>query len=158
MGHIPLSTIIIALAMLVFSVLIVSRIGGKIPLSGRAKGALLLFGAAAFLVGVYLHLNEALLPVPPPAHVAKEEKGARQAFEFTFSPLQARWGDEVKISVPLSAESVTVYLNGVPLPKRSDEGGRTIRITVPSGAKTGYLELERDKNRVRATEKISIKP
>ena len=158
MSQIPLSTIIIAFAMLAFSVLIVSKLGGKILLSGPVKSILLLFGVASLLVGVYLHLSQAPANKPLAAGVARQEKYAGESFTFTFSPPQARWGEQVEIQVPFSADSVTVYLNGMPLPKRLNAGGRTIRITIPSGAKTGYLELERDKTRARSSEQIVIAP
>ena len=158
MSHIPLSTIIIAIAMLAFSVLIVSKIGGKILLSNRAQAVLLVFGAASLLVGVSLHLGQTPANRPLTAGVTGQEKPAGESFTFTFSPPQARWGEQVEIQVPFSAESVTVYLNGTPLPKRLNEGGRTIRVTIPSGAKTGYLELERDGSRARASEHILIGP
>jgi hypothetical protein len=157
-SQIPLSTIIIAIAMLAFSVVIVSKIGGKILLSRRAQTILLVFGAASFLVGIYLHLNQTPAAKLRAAGVARQEKSKGEPFTFTFNPLQARWGDQVEIQVPFSAESITVYLNGMPLPKRVNVGGRTIRVTIPSGAKTGYLELERDGTRARASQPVSISP
>jgi hypothetical protein len=144
--------------MLAFSVVIVSKIGGKILLTRRAQAVLLVFGAVSLSVGLYLHLNEApAANKPRTAGVARRETPAGEAFTFTFSPPQARWGDQVEIQVPFSAESVTVYLNGVPLPKRVN-GGRTVRVTIPSGTKTGFLELERDGTRARASEPISVNP
>ncbi len=127
-------------------------------LSRRAQAILLVFGAAFFLVGIYLHLNQMPAAKPRAAGVARQEKSKGESFTFTFNPLQARWGDQVEIQVPFSAESITVYLNGLPLPKRVNVGGRTIHVTIPSGAKTGYLELERDGTRARASEPISINP
>jgi hypothetical protein len=158
MSQIPLSTIIIAVAMLAFSVTIVSKLGGKIPLSRRAQASLLALGAAALLAGIYLHLDQTPSAKPRVAGVARQEKNEGASFTFTFNPGQVRWGDRVEIQVPFSAESITVYLNGVPLPKRVNGGGRTIRVTIPSGAKTGYLELERDGTRAKASEPISISP
>jgi hypothetical protein len=158
-SQIPLSTIIIAIAMLVFSVLIVSKLGGKIPLSRRARASLLAFGAASLLVGFYLHLNQTPAAKPRAATgVARQERSAGESFTFSFRPGEVRWGDQVEIQVPFSAESITVYLNGVPLPKRVNGGGRSIHVTIPTGAKTGYLELERDGSRVRAASPISISP
>lgn len=156
--ELPLSTIIIALAMLVFSVLIVSKVGGRIPLSRRANTVLFFLGVAALLTGLYLHLNQTPAARPLAAGTNRQEKHTSESFIFTFSPARARWGEQVEIQVPFSAESVTVYLNGMPLPKRLNEGGRTIRITIPSGAKTGYLELERNGARTHASEPISINP
>ncbi|HME41851.1 MAG TPA: hypothetical protein VKF36_02095 [Syntrophorhabdales bacterium] len=158
MAEIPLSTIIIALAMLAFSVLIVSKVGGRIPLSRRVNALLILFGIAALLAGLYLHLNQKPMARPRTQETNRQEKRTADSFTFTFSPTQARWGEQVEIQVPFSAESVTVYLNGMPLPKKLNEGGRTIRITIPSGAKTGYLELERRGERTRASEPIAISP
>ncbi len=155
---IPFSTIVIAIAMLVFSVLIVSKIGGRIPLPRPAKPILLLFGVAFLMYGLYLHLQETPASLSQAAKVIKEEKVEKPAFAFTFSPSQARWGEEVEIRVPFPAESATVYLNGTPLPKRVSEDSRTIRITIPSAAKTGYFELERAGTRVRASEQIFITP
>jgi hypothetical protein len=155
---IPFSTIVIAIAMLAFSVLIVSKMGGKIPLSRPAKAILLLFGITSLVYGFYFHLHGTPESLSKATKVIKEEKVEKPAFEFTFSPSQARWGEEVEIRVPFPAESVTVYLNGTPLPKRVSEDSRSIRITIPSGAKTGYLELDRKGARTRATEPIVITP
>ena len=158
MGDIPLSTIIIAIAMLTFSVLIVSKIGGRILLSARLRVLLFVFGGAFLLAGLYLHLQETPATTPTNAKIGREERNAQPAFAFNFSPLQARWGEEVEIKVPFPGESVTVYLNGTPLPKRLADGGKTIKVTVPSGAKTGYLELEREGARASAVEPIQIRP
>ena len=158
MSQIPLSTIVIAIAMLVFSVVIVSKIGGKIPLSRRVQAVLLVSGAAVLLVGIYLHVGQTPPDKPSSAGVAGQEKHAGESFAFTFRPGQVRWGDQVEIQVPFSAESITVYLNGMPLPKRLGSEGRTIRVTIPSGTKTGYFELERNGVRTRASEPISISP
>jgi hypothetical protein len=144
--------------MLAFSVVIVGKLGGKIPLSRRAQALLLVLGSASLLAGAYLHLHQTPAAHSRAAGVARQEKSAGEPFAFTFNPGQVRWGDQVEIQVPFSAESITVYLNGVPLPKRVNHGGKTIRVTVPTGAKTGYLELERDGTRASATEPISINP
>ena len=157
MSQIPLSTILIAFAMLAFSVFIVSKIGGKILLSRRTQTMVLLFGAASLSFGLYLHLTQTPGATPRAAVVNRQKKPAGESFTFTFSPRQARWGDQIEIQVTFPAESATVYLNGMPLPKRVS-GGRTIRVTVPSGAKTGYLELERDGARSRAEEQITVSP
>ena len=142
--------------MLTFSILIVSKVGGRIPLPRRANTFLIIFGVAALLAGLYLHLNQKPMARPSAVETNRREKRTADSFSFTFSPTQARWGDGVEIQVPFSAESVTVYLNGMPLPKKLNEDGRTIRITIPSGAKTGYLELEREG--IRASAPISINP
>jgi hypothetical protein len=89
---------------------------------------------------------------------AGQDKRAADSFTFTFNPGQVRWGDRVEIHAPLPAESITVYLNGLPLPKRVNGDGTTIRVTIPTGAKTGYLELERNGNRARASQQIVITP
>ncbi len=158
MGRMPLSTIIIAVAMLAFSVLIVSKIGGKIHLSGRVKRCLLVFGIAAFTAGIYLHLQEAEAPVSAPVKTSEARKVPKASFAFTFEPRQAKWGDRIEIQVPFPADTVTVYLNGTPLPKRLSDDRHAIRVIVPSGSKTGYLELERDGERVRGTSQITINP
>ncbi len=158
MGHIPLPTVVIAVAMLAFSVLIVSKIGGRIPLSRRAQASLLLFGAASLLVGVYLHLGQSTAVKPPNVNPARQRMPEKEPFTFTFSPREVRWGDQVEIQTPFSGESVTVYLNGMPLPKKVDGSGKTISVAIPSGAKTGYFELERDGMRARSTQQISVTP
>ena len=158
MNHIPFSTVVIALAMLAFSVVIVSRMGGKIELSRRAKALVLVLGGVCLSLGLYLHLNQAPVAEPRAARVTGQEKPAGEPFRFTFSPGQARWGDRVQISVPFPADTATVYLNGMPLPKRVVGSGQTIHVTIPSGAKTGYLEIERGKARARALEEIVISP
>ncbi len=157
MGHIPLSTLVIAAAMLIFSVLIVSRMGGRIPLSARSKGLLLCAGILFFAAGLFLHWNET---PPKQEHQPKPSVADRRSPQstFTFKPSQARWGDEVEIELPVSAEDVTVYLNGMPLPKKVRESGTRIAIRIPSGAKTGWLELERNGVMTRAESPITIVP
>lgn len=144
--------------MLAFSVLIVSKVGGKIPLSTWSRALLLLFGGLVFFSGLYLHLSRTPAAKPHSEATRGQAKTAPRAFAFTFSPGQARWGDQIEIRVPFSAKTVTVYLNGMPLPKKVSTDDRTIRITIPTGAKIGYLELERDGMRARASEPISISP
>jgi hypothetical protein len=156
MNHIPPSTIVIALAMLAFSVVIVSKMGGKIMLAPRVKALLVGLGGVCLCLGLYLHLNQTPAARPLAARVAGQQKPPEEPFTFTFSPGQTRWGEQVEIRVPFPAESVTVYLNGMPLPKKVVAGGQTMHVTIPSGAKSGYLELERDGARARASEQIII--
>ncbi len=108
--------------------------------------------------GLFLHLGEKPAEQKAGATPHKGETHAARAFAFTFAPKEARWGQQVEIRVPPPAETVTVYLNGMPLPKKVSGDGRMVSVTIPTTAKSGYIELERDGVRVRAEEEIRILP
>lgn len=158
MGNIPLSTILIAIAMLCVSVLIVSRLGGKISLTRAARVLILAVGVASFGAGLYLHLGDGPAGGQVAERAERKDKRTADAFTFTFSPRDARWGQLVELQVPFPAESATVYLNGTPLPKRVGQDGRTLTVTIPTASKSGYIEVERGSTRVRAQEQILITP
>jgi hypothetical protein len=158
MGNIPLSTILIAIAMLCVSVLIVSRLGGKISLSRAAWVLVLAVGVASLGAGLYLHLGEKPAGGQIVERADRKDKRTADAFTFTFSPRDVRWGQLVEIQVPFPAESATVYLNGTPLPKRVGQDGRTLTVTIPTASKSGYIEIEHGGTRVRAQEQIRITP
>ena len=83
---------------------------------------------------------------------------AAPGFTFTFAPLSARVGDTVSVQLqPPTERGVTIYLNGRPLPKRVQRGGRRLLITVPGGARTGYLEVACDGQRQRARRPLIIR-
>ena len=158
MSNIPLSTILIAIAMLCLSVLIVTRVGGKISLTRATWVLILAIGVASLGAGLCLHLGEKPADRQVVERVEKQDKRAADAFTFTFSPRHARWGQLVEIPVPFPAEGATVYLNGIPLPKRMSQDGRTLTVTIPTASKSGYIEIEHGGTRVRAQEQIRITP
>ena len=158
MSDIPFPTILIAIAMFSFSVLIVSKLGARIPLT-RARSTLIFVAGVVFLgAGLYLHLSGKPADRQAIPRVHKQEKRAADTFTFTFAPREARWGQQVDIQVPFPAESVTVYLNGTPLPKKVSGDGRTVSVTIPTATKSGYIEIEHDGTRVRGEEQIQIAP
>lgn len=77
--------------------------------------------------------------------------------EFTFAPTSGRRGSEVTLFLDPPRQSVTVFFNGRPLPKRTMEGGRRLVITVPSDARTGYFELEYNGRQYRAKKKFRVR-
>jgi hypothetical protein len=158
MSDIPLPTILIAIAMFSFSVLIVSKLGARIPLAGAAWMLVFAAGTLSLVAGLYLHLSEKPADRQAIPRVQKQEKRAPDPFTFTFAPREARWGQRVEIQVPFPAESVTVYLNGTPLPKKVSGDGRTVTVTIPTATKSGYIEIEHDGTRVRGEEQILIAP
>ena len=158
MSDIPLPTILIAMAMFSFSVLIVSKLGARIPLTRATWMLIFAAGTLSLVAGLYLHLSEKPADRQAVPRVHKQEKRAVDTFMFTFAPREARWGQRVDIQVPFRAESVTVYLNGMPLPKKVSGDGRTVTVTIPTATKSGYIELERDGTRVRAEEQMLIAP
>jgi hypothetical protein len=158
MSDIPLPTILIAIAMFSFSVLIVSKLGARIPLTRPRSTLIFVAGTLCLVAGLYLHLGEKPTDRQAIPRVHKQERRAADVFTFTFTPREARWGQKVDIQVPFPAELATVYLNGMPLPKKVSGDGRTVTVTIPTATKSGYIELERDGARVRAEEQILIAP
>jgi hypothetical protein len=158
MSDIPLPTILIAIAMFSLSVLIVSKLGARIPLTRATRMLILVAGTLSLVAGLYLHLSEKPGNRQAIPRVHKQEKRAADTFTFTFAPREARWGQQVDIQVPFPAESVTVYLNGMPLPKKVSGDGRTVTVTIPTATKSGYIEIEHDGTRVRGKEQILIAP
>jgi hypothetical protein len=156
MHTLPITTILIAAGLLVLSVAIVSRFGSKIRLSGPVLACFLLVGLGLFIAGLYLHLKEApaetkriVQPKPSPPAV--------DAFTFSFTPSKVAWGQVVDIETSVPADSVTVYLNGLPLIKRNLSGHK-LQVTIPTNTKDGYLELEQNGKRVKATQPLAITP
>lgn len=156
MQTIPLTTILIAAGLFLVSITIVSRFGSKIRLSGRALGCLLVAGLGLFAAGLYLHLNEG----PYETHRAAQpvrDTPPTEALAFSFTPSRVAWGQVVTIETALPADTVTVYLNGLPLIKRK-LSANTLQVTIPTNTRDGYLELEQNGKRVRAAQPLSITP
>ncbi len=76
---------------------------------------------------------------------------------FTFSPTSGPAGSDVELS--LSAPiAVTVYYEGRVLPKVVTDGGRTLRVTIPGDASSGYFELRWNGQSVRASQQFTVTP
>ncbi len=76
---------------------------------------------------------------------------------FTFSPTSGPAGSDVELylSAPIP---VTVYFNGQALPKVVTNGGKTLRVTIPGNASSGYFELQWDSQSVSASEQFVVAP
>jgi hypothetical protein len=156
MQMLPITTILIAAGLLVLSIAIVSRFGSKIILSGRVLACFLVVGLSLFVAGLYLHLKEA--PVETKRIVQpRPSPPTGDAFTFRFTPSKVAWGQVVDIEASVPADSVTVYLNGLPLIKKNLSGNK-LQVTIPTNTKDGYLELEQDGKRVRAAQPLAITP
>ena len=81
----------------------------------------------------------------------------RPEVAFTFSPQTARRGNEVTLQLTPGRQSVTVFFNGRPLPKKVLAGGRTLVVTVPGDARSGYFELEYNGRRYRADRVLRVR-
>lgn len=156
MQTIPVTTLLIAAGLLVLSIVIVSRFGSKVRLSGLALVCFLVVGLGLFFSGLYLHVKETpaetkriVQPKPSPP--------SGDAFTFSFFPSKVAWGQVVDVEVSVPADSVTVYLNGLPLIKKNVSGNR-LQVTIPTNTKDGYLELEQNSKRVRAAQPLFITP
>jgi hypothetical protein len=79
------------------------------------------------------------------------------ALTFTFSPTNGPAGSDVELYLS-AAVQVEVYYEGRVLPKRVLAEGRTLRVTIPGDAVSGYFELRWDGQSVRATEQFSVTP
>ena len=81
----------------------------------------------------------------------------KPAIEFDFAPRAQRRGREVTLTLRPPTVEVTVFFNGQPLPKRTQEGGARVIITIPGDARSGYLELEYKGDRYRAKDKLRVR-
>jgi hypothetical protein len=151
----PLTTILMAAGLLVLSIVIVGRFGGKIRLSGPILACFILVGLGLFLSGLYLHLKEA--PSDNQRIVQSKPSPPVDAFTFSFAPSKVAWGQVVDIETSVPADSVTVYLNGLPLIKKN-LSGNTLQVTIPTNTKDGCLELEQNGKRVKAAQPLIITP
>ena len=151
-----ITTILIAAGLLVLSVVIVSRFSSKVRLSGLLLISFMMVGLCLFLSGLYLHLKEAPTETQRSVRV-RSTPAPVDAFTFSFTPTRVAWGEVVDIEASVPADSVTVYLNGLPLIKKN-LSGNTLRVTIPTNTKDGYLELEQNGRRVRAAQPLVITP
>jgi hypothetical protein len=78
------------------------------------------------------------------------------AFDATLSPRRARPGSEVTLSLRPGQPRLRVTLNGRRLPKKVYDGGRRVVLTVPARARSGFLEVEADGQRVRVQPRLEI--
>lgn len=97
-------------------------------------------------LGKRITLKQKLTVVPPAPLLA-----------FTVTPLKARRGSEVTLTLTPPRMSVSVYLDGRPLPHKVLGGGKRLVVTVPSDAKSGYFEVEYKGRRYKAPEKLRVR-
>jgi hypothetical protein len=86
-----------------------------------------------------------LSPLPPPP----------PPLSFTFSPKSGPGGTEVQLylSAPLQVE---VFYNGRLLPKKVSPDGKTLTVTIPAGAASGYFALRWDGQSVKTSEQFIV--
>jgi hypothetical protein len=77
-------------------------------------------------------------------------------FDFTFAPKWAKPGEDVQIKMSQPNQGVMVCFNGSPLPKKTLPDGKTIIVTVPGNANSGYFELKYGKTRYRSSEQLIV--
>jgi PKD repeat protein len=81
---------------------------------------------------------------------------APTTLSFTFSPTSGPVATDVELSLS-AAVQVTVYYDGQVLPKVVTDGGKTLRVTIPANASSGYFELRWDGQSVTASEQFTIR-
>ena len=96
-------------------------------------------------------------PTPPPSITASPSISA-SPFTFTFTPNPAKRGTDVEIRPSVAMENAVVYFNGQALPKKVQANGRSLIVTVPANAESGYFELANLGIRIRAADKLNILP
>jgi hypothetical protein len=97
-------------------------------------------------LGKRITLKQKLTVVPPAPLLA-----------FTVTPLKARRGGEVTLTLTPPRMGVSVLLDGRPLPHKVLGGGKRLVVTVPSDAKSGYFEVEYKGRRYKAPKKLRVR-
>lgn len=94
----------------------------------------------------------------PPATTSGTQ-GAVSTPDLTFrlSGTHARPGQDIRLylSQPVAVE---VYYNGKIMPKRVEDDGSTLVVTIPGDAQSGYFELEWQGRRYRAAMPLNVVP
>jgi hypothetical protein len=98
-------------------------------------------------------------PPPPPAWAPTPQPPPPPPppLSFTFSPGSGPAGSDVELYLS-AAEQVEVYYEGRVLPKRVSADGRTLTVTIPGNASSGYFELRWDGQSVRASQQFVVTP
>ena len=154
MSTFPLSTILIASGLLLFSIMVGGRMTRMVR--GAYIVALSLASVLLFVSGLVLHVGE---PVrEKEGSVGRREERSVPHAGVTFSPASVRRGQEVEIRIEPFDESATVYFNGRPLPKRIDKEAGTFRVTIPSTGRTDYVEIDVKGKRIHSSEQLTVIP
>jgi len=81
----------------------------------------------------------------------------RPELEFTFAPTSGRRGSEVTLFLTPPRQSVMVFFDGRPLPKKTLQRGRQVVVTIPGDARSGHFELEHNGRRYRAKQIFRVR-
>ena len=126
--------------------------------------------ATAIAGGCYVHTHppgyqEAPPPPPPPPDAPPAPGPGSEAtpapapagFSFRLSTTRARRGEDVSIFLP-APYSVEVFFNGRPLPMRATDEGKTLIVTIPGDAVSGYVEVAFQGQRYRSEVALTVLP
>ena len=159
MALLPLSGLLIAAGLALFSVLVVNRIKGAGLFGRSSRLALSCICVFLLALGLVLHLKV------PPEGVALSARSRQTVvfpvtsqtsrWSFSFEPKTVRWGEDVRLRVTPTIEKIEVYLNGNPLPSRTIGPGAFV-VTIPTISRSGYFTLDCAGTKVRATEELIV--
>jgi|GEM_PF-2638101 large repetitive protein len=76
---------------------------------------------------------------------------------FTVAPTAARRGSEVTLNLTPARLGTAVYYNGRLLPKKVLNNGRTMIVTIPGDARSGYFEVEYKGRRYRSPGRFIVR-
>jgi hypothetical protein len=155
----PLSSLLITAGLVLFSVLVVSRLKGTTLFARRSLLVITFTAGSLLIAGLFLHLR-----VPLSTGAQSQVLGSAVSLQsptprwvFSFEPKTVRWGEDVQLQVTPAIDKIEVYLNGNPLPSRIIRSGVFV-VTVPTISKSGYFTLNCAGTKVRATAELIVSP
>jgi hypothetical protein len=155
----PLSSLLIAAGLVLFSVLVMNRVKGTTLFARRSLLIFTFIAGSLFAAGLVLHLRTppGIGGYPPVLGLAVPFQFPTSQWVFSFEPKTVRWGEDVQLQVTPAIDKIEVYLNGNPLPSRIIRSGVFV-VTVPTISKSGYFTLNCAGTKVRATTELIVSP
>jgi hypothetical protein len=155
----PLSSLLIAAGLVLFSVVVVNRVKGTTLFARRSFLIIAFVAGSLFAAGLFLHLR---MPLGTGAHPqvlgpTVPFRSSTAQWIFSFEPKTVRWGEDVQFHVTPAIDKIEVYLNGNPLPSRTIRSGVFV-VTIPTISKSGYFTLNCAGTKVRATAELIVSP
>jgi hypothetical protein len=150
-------------ALIMAGLLLVSIVAGltvfiHLPFGKLPRLAVVALGVIILAVGIVIHVTAPASVSPSPAVETVHQTNPVSETGFTFSPKEAKWGQEVEVRVRKPGKTMEVYYNGLPLPARIADNGDLLVITIPSTSRSGYFMVKVDGKDIKNPEKLIVTP
>jgi hypothetical protein len=156
--ELTLGTALIMAGLLVPSILAGITVFARVSLKRPTKTAILALGLIIFVTGIAIHVTGPAIPPPASPPLASPTKTPESQPAFTFSPKQAKWGQDVQLQMQNPGKSMDVYYNGLPLPAKISGNNDILTVTIPSTARSGYFMVRIDGTDAKTSEQLIVTP